>query len=134
MYMDKLKKRFLSLHELDEYSLRNSIEKSKPFCIHLKDDSGSVNNFLMTVAHEYKHFSDCSDEIIENSALSLLIYITRLYEKTLKNEIVTTTKNEIIDDLIKYMVSNKTECALKIFDTEETICFPEYIEEAINEQ
>ena len=31
------------------------------------------------------------------------------------------------------MVSNKTECALKIFDTTETINFPEYIEEAINE-
>lgn len=35
------------------------------------------------------------------------------------------------DELIKYMVSNKTECALKIFDTTEKIKFPEYIEEAI---
>lgn len=35
------------------------------------------------------------------------------------------------DELIKYMVSNKTECALKIFDTTESINFPEYIEEAI---
>ena len=35
------------------------------------------------------------------------------------------------DDLIQYMVSNKTDCALKIFDTTETISFPEYIEEAI---
>lgn len=105
-YMNKLKQHFLSLHELDEYSLRSSIEKSKPFCIHLKDDSGSINNLLMTAAHEYKHFSDCSDEIIENSSLSLLIYITRLYEKTLKNETVTATKNEVIDDLIKYIKSN----------------------------
>lgn len=38
------------------------------------------------------------------------------------------------DDLIKYMVSHKTECALKIFDTTEKINFPDYIEDAINEQ
>lgn len=34
------------------------------------------------------------------------------------------------DELRKYMKSNKTECALKIFDTEE-IVFPDYILEAI---
>lgn len=35
------------------------------------------------------------------------------------------------DELRKYMKSNKTECALKIFDTQEEIVFPDYIMEAI---
>ncbi|PHR58058.1 MAG: ATP-dependent endonuclease [Arcobacter sp.] len=35
------------------------------------------------------------------------------------------------DDILKYMKNNKTECALKIFDTTETMVFPEYILEAI---
>lgn len=37
------------------------------------------------------------------------------------------------DDLIKYMTAsgNKNECALRIFDTEEEIVIPEYINEAI---
>ena len=35
------------------------------------------------------------------------------------------------DDLKKYMKTNKTECALKIFDTQEEIVFPDYIMEAI---
>ena len=35
------------------------------------------------------------------------------------------------DELRKYMKSNKTECALKIFDTQEEIVFPDYILEAI---
>ena len=65
-----------------------------------------MNNLLMTIAHEYKHFSECSEEIIANSTLSLLIYITRLHEKKLKNETVTTTKNDVINDLIKYIRSN----------------------------
>ncbi len=35
------------------------------------------------------------------------------------------------DDLLKYMKSNKTECALKIFDTDDSINFPHYILDAI---
>lgn len=35
------------------------------------------------------------------------------------------------DDLKKYMKTNKTECALKIFDTQEKMIFPDYIMEAI---
>ncbi|MFK4751167.1 ATP-dependent nuclease [Oceanobacter antarcticus] len=38
-----------------------------------------------------------------------------------------------IDDLHKYMKSNKTECALKIFDSTENIIYPDYITEAISD-
>ena len=37
-----------------------------------------------------------------------------------------------IDELHKYMRSKKTECALRIFDTNEIIAFPQYIFDAIN--
>lgn len=36
-----------------------------------------------------------------------------------------------IDDLHKYMKSNKTECALKIYDSAEEITYPEYIAEVV---
>lgn len=36
-----------------------------------------------------------------------------------------------IDGMHKYMKSHKTECALKIFETAESVVFPEYISEAI---
>ncbi|KAF5431068.1 putative ATP-dependent endonuclease of the OLD family [Candidatus Methanophagaceae archaeon] len=36
-----------------------------------------------------------------------------------------------LDDLHKYMKQNKTECALKVFDTKEELKFPGYIIEAI---
>ena len=35
------------------------------------------------------------------------------------------------DDLHKYMKSNKTECALKVFEYEEEIKFPQYIIDSI---
>jgi len=38
-----------------------------------------------------------------------------------------------IDDMHKYMKSNKTECALKIFESLEVVAFPQYILDAINE-
>lgn len=56
--------------------------------------------------------------------------ILRANDLATLNSILGLNK-ESDDELIKYMVSNKTECALKIFDTTEKIKFPEYIEEAI---
>ena len=37
------------------------------------------------------------------------------------------------NELLKYMKDNKTLCALKIFETEKDINFPQYIMDAINE-
>ena len=37
------------------------------------------------------------------------------------------TEYEAIDDLHKYLKNNKTECAIKIFDTKEELVFPDYI-------
>jgi AraC-like DNA-binding protein len=105
-YIDLLSEKLNTIHEVDEYSLKKIISKNEPFCIHLKDDSGSVKRMIMTIAHEYKHFTDGSREIIQNVAESLLIYILRLYERRITNETVTTTKNEMIDDLIKYIRYN----------------------------
>lgn len=46
------------------------------------------------------------------------------------NRIFGTSYTDI-DDLHKYMRANKTDCALKIFDTSETVNFPQYILDAI---
>lgn len=105
-YMDKMKEKFLTMHEFDEYALRRKIVRKEPVGIHLKDDSGSVYNFLYSTAHEYNHFTDGSSLIIENEALNLLVYITRLFERSVRGETIDATNNEGIDDLIKYIKSN----------------------------
>lgn len=46
------------------------------------------------------------------------------------NEIFGTSYTNI-DDMHKYMKNNKTECALKIFDTDKELVIPHYILEAI---
>ena len=37
------------------------------------------------------------------------------------------------DELIKYMVSNKTDCAIKIFKTDKKLNYPDYIKKAIGD-
>ena len=49
------------------------------------------------------------------------------------NSILSTHFNKV-EDLQKYMRSNKTEVALAIFNTNENIVFPEYILRAINDE
>lgn len=46
---------------------------------------------------------------------------------------ILETSYEDEDDLRKYMKQNKTECGLKIFETDEQVKIPEYILEAVNE-
>lgn len=38
------------------------------------------------------------------------------------------------DEMHNYMKSNKTECALKIFESVELVTFPQYILDAINDK
>lgn len=67
--------------------------------------------------------------------------------KTLEPQLVESNKNNLdilrkvlgikkqkhpdSDSIVKYMTDNKTICALKIFETEENISFPQYILDAI---
>lgn len=44
------------------------------------------------------------------------------------------TQYKDVDDLRKYMKQHKTECAMAIFNTKETVIFPEYILEAIKDE
>lgn len=82
----------------------------------------------------------CYDSVVDTGTLKIgkkdFNYNT-LEPKMLKanslallNKILGTTYIEI-DDLHKYMKGNKTECALKVFETTETIKYPQYILDAI---
>ena len=88
------------------------------------------------------HIKICFDSVVDTGNLMLgakpkpFNYNT-LEPKMLKandlqklNKILGTDFDQC-DDLHKYMKGNKTECALKVFDTKEELKFPDYIIEAI---
>ncbi len=82
----------------------------------------------------------CFDETVDTGTLEVdgkKFNYNTLEPKLLKmnslesfNKIFGTTYTNV-DDLHKYMKVNKTDCALKIFDTAETVNFPQYILDAI---
>ncbi|MBK6484295.1 MAG: ATP-dependent endonuclease [Chitinophagaceae bacterium] len=88
------------------------------------------------------NISICYDTTIDSGALVLGKKNKPFNYNTLEPKILkensTAILNKILgtayatdDDLHKYMKANKTECALKIFETGEAIKFPKYILSAI---
>ena len=83
----------------------------------------------------------CFDEILDSGDLIIgekKFNYNTLEPKILKNnslaelnKIFGTSYTEN-DDMHRYMKANKTECAIKIFDTSKFVNFPQYILDAIN--
>ena len=109
------------------------------------DNDGNID----AINKKYEHYLGknkkttikiCFDDIIDSGSLKIgkkpFNYNT-LEPKILKENSldilndIFDTKYKIEDDLLKYMHGNKTNCALKIFDTDKSIEFPDYILEAI---
>jgi putative ATP-dependent endonuclease of OLD family len=111
------------------------------------DNDGDVNalikkykNYLSV--NKKQNIKICFDSIIDTGTLKIgtkeFNYNT-LEPKILKENGLDKMNTLLgksfadIDELHKHMKSNKTECALKIFDSSENIKFPEYILDAIKE-
>ncbi|MXS71916.1 AAA family ATPase [Flavobacteriaceae bacterium W22] len=105
------------------------------------DNDGNVE----AVKNKYKNYLDdnvkqdikiCFDSDVETGNIQDFNYNT-LEPKFLKANSrealnkVFQTAYQSDDDLQKHMKANKTECALKIFETQETLNFPQYILDAI---
>lgn len=87
-------------------------------------------NFIGTNSKSF--IKICYDKNVDKGTIASFNYNT-LEPKILKENNLQTI-NKILgkeyktnDELLNYMKENKTECALKIFDTKETIIFPQYI-------
>ncbi|WEK20467.1 MAG: AAA family ATPase [Candidatus Pedobacter colombiensis] len=90
-------------------------------------------------ANKKQNIKICFDEHVDSGTLEINGFpfnYNTLEPKFIKannvnlvNKILGLNKSEV--DLHRYMKANKTECALKIFDTLEKISFPQYILDAI---
>lgn len=125
-------------------------DKTKKETYVVTDNDGDIqaleNKYDMYLGEnekEYVHICYDGEEHIEQGSLiaknggkfnydTLEPCILRANSKEKLNKIFKT-KFETDDDIIKYMVGNKTECALKIFNSEERINYPEYIKKAIGD-
>ncbi|WP_185218055.1 ATP-dependent nuclease [Sphingobacterium mizutaii] len=106
------------------------------------DNDGSVNalnkKYENYIGDNIKpNIKICFDSTVDNGTLPDFNYNT-LEPKFLKaNSLgklntVFGTAYQNDDELHKYMKANKTECALKVFETQEALEYPQYILDAIN--
>lgn len=120
-------------------------EKINKDAVVVTDNDGDIEalkkkykNYLETNAKS--NINICFDEIVDTGILVMgtkpFNYNT-LEPKILKSNNLATmnkifaTSYSTDDELLKYMKQNKTECALKIFETADNIVFPKYILAAI---
>lgn len=86
-----------------------------------KYDEFEGNSYIKICASDNNNLNTLEPQLISVNNIQTLSNIVR------KNKI----ENDSFDELSKYMQSNKTEVALKLFETEEKIKFPEYIIKAV---
>jgi putative ATP-dependent endonuclease of OLD family len=114
----------------------------KPVVV-VTDNDGNLD----AINKKYKAYVDansnglikiCFDGTVDTGLLSDFNYNTlepKLTKANGTNKLNTIfgTSYQNDDDLHKYMKNNKTECALRIFETSEQVKFPQYILEAIEQ-
>lgn len=116
-------------------------DKLKKKTVVVTDNDGDIealktkySNYLDTNAKVY--IKICYDSAIDTGSDSLFNYNT-LEPKLVKENGVSNmntilgTNYSNIDDLHKYMNKHKTECALKVFEYDGEIKYPQYIIDAI---
>lgn len=106
-YFEQLSKELIRSEGLSGCVLYDMLFDRKPFCIRLTDDNAqNIRHLMWLVAHEYNHFTVGSETVMHSAMLSLLISIVRLYDYQRNHSSLTVTRNDEIDNLIKYMRSN----------------------------
>jgi len=103
-YMDKIISKYKQIDRFADYTFTQKLNQT--FCLQLSDDSRIVYNHLMAITHEFNHFSEGSNFIIENCMINILIYMARLHKAQTGKQQISDNKNEALDEVIKYIRSN----------------------------
>lgn len=114
----------------------------KPLAI-VTDNDGNIQDNITDkyagyIDKPYLHFffeKDVQCRTIEPSVLSVNCGEDGQPTNAFKTAI---SKNESMmgrdyDDILKFMLGNKSEWAMRVFDSETRICYPQYIEDLLNE-
>lgn len=97
----------------EEYSGVNAKEFIK-ICFDATIDSGDLE-----IGEKKFNYNTLEPKLLKENGLEKL-------------NLILGTTYVTIDEMHKYMKANKTECALKLFGSNETVIFPKYILDAIN--
>ncbi len=106
-YFNDIFSEYLKISDLSCYSLYNTLGNNQASIIRLSDDNANnIKHLLWMIAHEYNHHTSGSNDIIRNSLINLLVFITRMYEYETTKLSGVVSKSHEIDELAKYIRSN----------------------------
>ncbi|GBR75914.1 ATP-dependent endonuclease [Candidatus Termititenax persephonae] len=113
-------------------------EKLGKEVIVITDNDGDFNNKITKKYQRYidnqnTHIKICADNNNDLPTLEPQIVNANKNQLDTLREVLEISQKEYpdVDNIIEYMKNDKTDCALKIFNTEKSIEFPKYILDAI---
>ena len=111
-------------------------EKIKKPVVVVTDNDGDFDNKVTKKYDQYKNapaIKICADQRNDLKTLEPQIVEANKDQLALLREILDIKESEYPDQnaISSYMQNNKTDCALKIFDTDKEVKFPQYILDAI---
>ena len=98
-----------ALNKKYENYLGDNAKSNIKICFDTVEDTGTIPDF---------NYNTLEPKLLKANSLQIL---NNVFGKSYQSD----------DDLLKHMRANKTECALKVFETTEELQFPQYILDAI---
>lgn len=106
-YFERMLQSCKAVLEGNAFAMQERLLGKNALCIQMSDvNAHNVKHLLWLVAHEYNHFTVGSDMIMQCAMNALCVTIFRLYEYQRQERTSVVTKNDEIDELMKYMRSN----------------------------
>jgi energy-coupling factor transporter ATP-binding protein EcfA2 len=105
-------------------------ELKKEVCV-VTDNDGDHQHKVVEKYAPYSAITTikiCADT--DNTAKTLEPQLAKCNTLTLLNKVLGTD-HKTVDSLVGFMVANKTESALKIFESTEAVIFPKYVNDAV---
>jgi putative ATP-dependent endonuclease of OLD family len=116
-------------------SFKRFLDIAKELAIDVSVVTDNDGDYATKITQKYKDYSSLPNIHIfadsDNSASTLEPQIVKCNDLATLNGIFETTFTDK-DSLSAYMIENKTECALKLFETEQDFVFPQYIQNAVS--
>lgn len=116
-------------------SFKRFLDIAKELNIDVSVITDNDGDYQTKVSQKYRDYENLSNIHIfadrDNSARTLEPQIVKCNELEVLNNILNTALPNK-DALSEYMTENKTECALRLFETERDFEFPQYVKDAVS--
>ena len=104
--INHLSTKLKEISSLTEYEFLQILLNQSDILEMLNDSTGCILRFMINITHEYSHPTLCSQDIIENELINLLISICRIYEDKKNGVHPAGSDTDLINELTHFIDTN----------------------------